>query len=346
MGALITTIAEIKTHIAVNLANNIESIRPYIEEAEIKYIKPILGSAFYEELLAEYESSGSGSGDPIESFEELLMKIQRPLVYFAYAMYAPTGNIQISDSGFHIATTETKKTAFQWQVTDAVDSWLELAHQGIDQLLEFLELNIEDYPSWKDSDGYTVFRETFITTAKEFSGFVNIHNSRRVFITLKSIMKKVEEFELMNVLGEDFYNELKADVLDESSGSGSGDGIESDNLVIFPWIKSAVAHLTVARAAVDNYIQLSADGVHMIATSGVNMKAKKTADQAATMPYVVAAERDGKAYLHKLRDYLNKNASEEKYATYYESDLYEEIEDGNYTPSGLTNDSTKKIFRM
>ncbi len=340
--SLIESIAEIKEHLAINMTSQIKTLRPYIEQAQIKFIKPVLGAALYNALVAEYESSGSSSST---TMSDLLEQVQRPLAYLSYSLYLPTGNIMASDSGIHISVTDTKKQAFQWQVDEFQNSLLELGFTAIEELYIFLEENLEDYPTWESSEAYTTFRETFIQTAKEFQKYINIHSSRRVFVAIMPVMKKIEEFEIANVLGEDLYNEMKED-LTGGSGSGSGEAILAEHQEILPWIKAACAHLTVARAATDQNIELNANGVHMIATSGVNMNAKKSAGNDAISPFIYAAQRDGQAYLHKIRDYLNKNASEEKFAKYYSSDLYEELESDEYTPRSFTNSKDKKSFRI
>lgn len=342
--ALIETIEEVKTHIAVNLTTEIENLIPYIEEAETRFIRPILGDELYAELLEQFEAGGSSSGSGISNYDDLLKKVQRPLIYFAYCLYEPTGNIQISDSGFHIAVNENKKAAFEWQVNRVVNSWYDIAYTGIDNLLEYLEDNIEDYPQWSSSTAFTILKSNFIVRASDFNKYFDIHNSRRVFVTIKAIMTKIEDFEIANAIGSDLYAEIKAQLLETGSGSGSGAGISAANEILLPWIKNAVAHLSISRAATDKLIQINHDGVHVV--NYASEVSKRAAVPEELTPLVAAAEKDGRAYLHKLRDYLNKSATEELYAAYYNSDLYEELEDDETTPNSLSNDSEKKSYRL
>ena len=55
---LFQTISEIKEFLPISVGNDFNRLKPHIENAENKYIKPLLGSAMYDELQEFYSEIG------------------------------------------------------------------------------------------------------------------------------------------------------------------------------------------------------------------------------------------------------------------------------------------------
>ncbi len=330
MSALFKTLDEVKEYLAVNIGSNIDSILPSIRRAEKKFIIPLLGKEQYEDLLDWYHESsgsvsgsdsGSGSGIPLTDQEQqdLLEKVQEPLINLAYLLYIPIGNLQISDSGFGVAETANKKIAAQWRIDDLKESFEDGGNEGLDFLLEFLEDNADTYDLWKGSSAYTVFKQFFINTAKEFSQLYDIRGSRLTFLALTATMKKVEEFQIASVISQPLFDEIKTQIAGELS---------ADNKILLDdHIKPALAHLTVSRAAVDLTVQITEAGIFIKKVEDEKIQSKAKAPDPNISAVITAARTDGMAYIERMESFLNENA--DKYPLYKASDLFDDTDNAS-----------------
>jgi len=341
MSALFKTIAEIKEHLAVNLASNINSLLPYIKRAESKYIISVLGKDQYKDLMSWYHqdsgsSSSSGSGIPLTENEQqdLLEKVQEPLANLAYLLYIPMGNVQASDGGFTVMETTNKKIASQYRIEDLKKSFREAGHEGIDTLLEFLEDNADTYNLWKSSSAYTVFKQFFINTAGDFSEYYNISSSRLTFLAMKSTMKKIEEFEIRQVISKALFDKIKAEI----AGTLSAD----NQTLLDDYIKPAVAHLTIARAAIDLPVAVTDSGLFIGSIVGEKISQKKKAPDPNISALIGAAQRDGQAYIEQMERFLNDNP--DKYPEYKASDIFDDAD--NASKNDLDNKSTNSHYAV
>lgn len=343
--ALFKTVTDIKNYISVNVTTEFDTIKPYIEQAQIKFIKPVLGKILYNKLVDWVDSEDSD--DSTGFMDDLLIKVKLPLIYYAYYLYAPIGNIQIGDRGFQIDTSETKKTAFEWQIDKVMESWLNTAHDFIEELILWLEEFVEEHDSdsgiihedivaWANSDAYTISHDLFINTADDFNEEMFINKSRRLFVALRPIMKSIERKHILPVLGEDYYNELKNAIQDRK--------ISSDNQVIINKIRPALAHLTISRALSEISVDILPEGNFINWKQGI-INAKRPAGLNYISWLKQELKKDGDTELREVQLYLDQNANTSKYSTYYNSDKY--FEDSDPTIRGeYENDTDSGIIVM
>lgn len=315
--ALIKNIADLKEHFPISADFNLNGIDPYIARVESEIIIPNIGQDQYDDLNTAYNS-----GTPTANQQKLIDKIQPVIAQFAFLYYIPVGQLTIDNAGIRIASDEKMKAAFERQIDDLKDSTMRNGYAALEDLLKFLEANKATYTIWAGSSAYTVFKEFFITSATEFSKYYNIQNSRLTFNSLKAAMRKVEEFNVHACLDDDTYDTLKAQVL-----SGS---VSSDNEKLLNFIKPAVAYLTIANGLTDMNVKVGDSGVVTFRNiSTTTNKAYEATSDKIQDAIIKKATEDGNAYLKRLRDFLNKNASDSNYTTYFESDLYIDLEESD-----------------
>jgi hypothetical protein len=336
--ALFRTVEEIKQYISVNVSTEIDTILPYIKQSEIKFIKPVLGAEQYNALVKYYNDEGSFSGsDSAEyynKYDELIEKVQLPLVNYAYSIYMPIGAVQISEQGVQIISTDTKKTAFEWQVDKVEKSFLNTAFDFTEELLKWLEENKEYFPLWVNSDAYTEEKNLIINTAKDFNEWFFISESRRLFIQLKSIMKSIEKKYIITTIYQELYDEIKNEILTDT--------VSADNLILLNIMKPAIAHLTMERAISELSIKIIPEGVFESSILNINEKRAASLDRVALLKDNL--HRDGNAEIKELQAYLDVNASATKYVAYYNSDLYIDPVGATSERGEFKNDSTKGLF--
>ena len=329
---LINTIDELRELIAINTNSNYEDIKPYIQQAELKFIKPVIGKDLYNELLASISEASSSSDT---DYTGLLQKVRLPLAYYAYYLALPILNVQVSSGGIHIVTNENKKTAFPWQIEQLSNSWLNTAHDFIESLLEYLEENISDFPTWKDSSARVDSLSLFITSANEFNDSYFINGSRRLYSALKPILKSVEQKYIKPTIGDDLFDAIK----DELQSSG---GLSDDTTAVLDIIRPCMAHFTMARALVELPLDIIPNSVFEVTEQiGGKVRQPSKADKIALLREELT--KDARAELKQLQEYLDTNASATKYAEYFNSTLYQAPVDG-VNRGEFVNDQTKGFY--
>ncbi len=329
---LFTTIAQIKEYVAINLANEFNAIKPYIKQAETKFIKPVIGKDMYNDIDTYLQSSDQSD----EKYNELIDRIRLPLIYYACYLYAPIGNVQVSSTGIHIVVNENKKTAFEWQIDKLEQSWLNTAHDFIEEVIEYLNENASTFTKWRESDEYIKAHSLFILSAKQFNEYVFINNSRRLYSALTPIIEDIERKYILPTIGTDMFNALKED---QQSSSGPSEY----NEILINKIASAVAKLSMARAVKEFSIEIIPNALfEKVVQVTQNAKQSASADKMAI--YINELTDNGKAEIKGIQEYLDETASETIFTEYFESDLYIAPSVDNPNRGEFLNDSTKGLF--
>lgn len=317
--ALIKDIADLLKHVPLSKTLKLVHVTPSIEAAEIKYIIPEIGQEMYDELDAAYNAEEELS----EEYAALLSKVQRALANFAALLYMPIAEVNFSDAGIQRQETDTNKTAFIRQIKNLEESFLKAGYDAIEVLLKFLEANKDDYGTWAESSAYTISKELFINTAEDFNKVVNIGSSRRFFNSVRQTIRKVEEFNVKPVVGDELYEELK-----EQIETGE---VSEENEPLVSLIKKAVAHLTVADSLTSRVATIS-DYAGLIHPNTGALEFASASEKAAS-DYVEERIKkettDGETYIAKLRDYLYKNV--DTYPLFKASDAYVEDSKDSFT---------------
>jgi hypothetical protein len=306
--SLITNIAQVRSASTINISNTLTNFQPYIDEAELRFIKPYIGETFYD--LLDEVVNGSGSSD-YSKYDILLLRIRIPLALYAMWIGADEIAVSISAQGIQTIETPSHRPAMQYQIMNLKESWIARANTNMDLLLKYLENHKEDFPEYSPVDN-----DLFIHNATEFQKVIDIRESRRVFISLKPIITSIEKKYIRPTLGMEYFDELK-EVLN-SSGSSA---ISDDDQAVLDLIRPALAHLTLERALLEISIDVLDWGVFETSSNTfdkVQGKANANRDRIGVM--VDACEKDGEAELKELQEYLDTNASASRYVTYYNSD--------------------------
>jgi hypothetical protein len=307
--ALFKNTEELKQFVPATVTFDFEAVKPFIHQAEVKYIMPYLGVDQFNALRVAYQANSLSNAQT-----KLLELVRIPLANFAFALFVPVGQLQIAASGIQQGGSKDKKAAAQWQIDELQTSFMNAGYDAIDPMLEYLEENKLLFPAWASSTAYTVLKQFFINTARQFSEFVWINESRRTFLTLRAHMKKTEEFSILPITCKPLFAELKSQIL---SGSISG-----ANQALLNLIRPAVAHLTIARAIEELSVVFSENGIQVANNVGSTYtKGKEPASDARLQRLKCQAQADGETYLARIRELLEEDLT--AYPLYRESPCYQ-----------------------
>ncbi len=308
--SLITTISQLRLLSTISISNSLENWQPYIDEAQESFIRPLLG----DDLMDLLESEANSSASEESQYAGLIEKVIKPLGLYSLWLGVDEMSVSVSSSGIQVIESPSHKQAPRYMIVNLKERWLSRAHVNADLMLKFLEKSKSDYPLWINQDS-----DLFISNAIEFNKYVNIRESRRVFLALKPVMRSIEKKYIRATLGEDLFNELK-----EAINNSASEELSSDNQALVDLICPAIAHLSMARALHEISVDVLDWGVFETATSSFDdIKSKSSANSERIASMIEVNQHDGDAEIKELQEYLDNNACSTKYAAYFNCDLYQ-----------------------
>lgn len=308
MGYLFNTTAEIKQFITVGTNFSPEAVEPYLAPAAERYLRPWLEGQL-DELVTAYNA-----GPLSPPLDALLPYVQRALINLAFWHYAPTAHLLINDAGISVATSEVFKPASMGKATEFRDELIAAGFDAIEPMLEFLEDNVVDYPIWAVSPAPTRNRELFINTSRVFSDSYPLKEGRRTFEHLRPLMKQVETFNILPILGQTYFDEIKFEILNDS--------LSIPNQTALDIIRNASAHLTIAAGLTRSWVALTADGVATSERIAIQENVKQKSSGGITQVSALAEKsiQTGDAFVNQLHQHLYNNLPD--YPTFENGEAY------------------------
>ncbi len=212
---LISTIDELKQYIAIDENAKMDTLKLYITEAEQQFLLPLLGKTFYDALIAAYDDV---NGDiDAEGFDENLKLIfpyiQRPLSYYAQLLAIKPLSASFGELGLRQDRGQDNDPAPRWMIEDLQLESLKRGDTHAEKLLLFLEENASategDYEQWfADIVANTKMSGLIVYGTAIAQKYIDINNSRRVFLQLKATIQTLERRYVPKLVGQDQYDEL------------------------------------------------------------------------------------------------------------------------------------------
>lgn len=336
---LLKTLDELKGYVAVAMQQLAPAIALELAEAETQVLAPVLGAPLLAWLQAQYDAASfDRAGASLAA--QLLRAAQAPLARLAIVNGVVTHQLSLDNTGVHIMSTETSKTAFQWQTNQYQALLQRRGLANLDALVQWLEDHADDSDelrAWAASAAGQRHREELFTRTADFQKYENISSSRAVFEALGPMRRRLERFELGPVLGEDFLQELRDQVRTRDLTS------ENENL-LRAYVYPALASLTIGHAVPELGLALNGDGIDLQiariddsnskeADAGLDQLLQRKATQALL---------DGARYLRQLTSYLDRTASATRFATYFQSPTYTAPDQ----PAPVVNTPTSKTYKF
>lgn len=305
------TIEEFRGCVEANAGIDLLSITPSIKAAELKFLKPLLGPAYYDSLSNRYNT------DTIILSEEteLVEHIQVAIANLALYLYVPIGEVQITDGGMRRGDSENAPGAYKYQVKELQKALLERGFEYIELVLEHLDQSPTSFVEWFESEAYNNYRKAFIRNGTEFEQlYSSIRFPRRMYTLLRTTMLNLQQLTIANTIGEDTYIELANKYLDDAPVFTT----EQEQLLAY--LKPAIAHLTIARGIAHIIATMDENGVHVLTQfndTTTDTGKRAPASNVHLNMLINEAKNVGEAWLTKAITYMNTVASETVFGSYY-----------------------------
>lgn len=210
MQILFSEIAQVRDFITVDISSDLRTIKPYIYQAENRFIKEIIGKDLLEILRTYVENPTPADPDK----DALLEKVRYPLINYAYRFSSDRLNVNISDRGMTVLNTDSEVPAAEWRITNVKDEFLVAAGDGAEDLIEFLEDNKAAYPEWETSDAYSFQKRYFINNAEDVKRVTGKEMKRMHFIKHRQDLNLFETEKIEAVTCTDLFDRLKTTIKD------------------------------------------------------------------------------------------------------------------------------------
>lgn len=253
--ALVTTISEIKA-LLPRLVSNLseESTLPNFDRAEEKYLVPLIGRAFYNDLKTKYAANSLDA-----AYLAVKPKVQLVVSAYGILMELPLMQAMITDQGVRQANTQTLPAAYKHQYNSMKNGVAEAALDGVEVLLQFLFDNKADYADWTASEEYKSFGALLIKTGVEFDQYVRLHNPMRTFWAMRNIMADAQENYVRNSIGPDLLEYL----------NGLASPSDGEKYVL-KLLKKALANYTIKHALAQLSARIDHNGFTIVVGDGEN----------------------------------------------------------------------------
>jgi hypothetical protein len=294
---------------------------------------PVLGKELYNTLQEEYESAVTDNTFGTDLQKKLLhhcRKVTGPL--FCYH-YAPKTEVQVSDSGVHRSETSNLKAAYQYQGTRYREENFNEGQFCIENLLQFLEDNIEDFGTWASSAEFQQYRSLFIKTATAFNQLFPSASPQRNYFALRPKMVDVQEVHIRSFLGEELYESLLEKAKDNPQV------FTDKEKVLMERINKAIAYYTVATAAPFLAVKIGSAGLTITAAASFSSNDEENTRAGVAdnnlRHYIESCSNSGAMWLEQAAIYMKNNAADFASWTGLPTDDAEEDETALNTVFGL-----------
>lgn len=244
---LIKTIEEILKYVPMDVNLHYEKILPFIDDAQRKFIKPLLGDDYYTAFVTDYTDNtnpaGVNDGMDADNFA-LLPYVQRSLAHYAAFLSVPHLGTAIGSAGIQEQFTNNSRPAPAYKVRSLQLQYINQADQFADELLEYLEENASalKYGTWyADIDANTAMAGTIVYSTKIASKHIDINESRRVFLRLKKRILDIEKNDVKKMVCADQYDDFVTQIKTGSLTAANEALLE----LIEPYIAKKALYLTI-----------------------------------------------------------------------------------------------------
>jgi hypothetical protein len=211
-------------------------------------------------------------------------------------------NVSVSDQGFQRIESERTKGLFHYQEENLKKYFGNAGFNGLDDVLVFLEENIELFHEFKYKENYTVLKESFLPTVNVIEKIpFNIHGSRLIFLALRPMIAYVEDTDIRKVIGETIYQEIKTEMVKDDPSTKVKN--------ILPYIRKPLIYLSSALLMEETGATLDEKGLFFEAIDPTyrGEKKKEPSKENRIAAMIARNRRIGLDYLETLKRFLSKN---------------------------------------
>lgn len=301
---------ELTHYVRVDVNMKFDKFSQFIERAEQKFVKPLLGDELYTELNAAY-STDSLSNDQAT----LLPYVQSTIALYSAFLSINQMGVKVGDLGIQQQVSQNSQPAPAYKVNSVKEDYIASADTAADNLLEFLESASQlskdqpeaerRYATWYESDANTAMSGLIVYKTSIANRHIDIQNSRRLFLRLKKRIREIESGTVRRLICDKQYETLVSQITHPSEMT-----FESMKLIelIEPIISKRALYATLPMLPVS----INADGIFLQSSNDSVIQKTQASDAEKARYLDMLKNGEDTGYLAdeiRLKEYVASHAN-------------------------------------
>jgi hypothetical protein len=288
---LFNTVEELRECLSTVHKNNSSSLLSYVATAETLHLVPALGEGLVEQL---GNLPATGAEPRLVALRE---KLRKALAYYVVLEAAPFLATVVNEMGVTEASAPNVAPTRQWSYNNLVESAAATADKLLDVALAWLDLHAADFVDELDSSEYRSRKRLLIASAEELGHYVATAGSRRFFLALLPTLRRVEDFDIEDLLGADLLEQLR-----EGLASGLPPTPAAKELLRL--VRPVLAHRAIAQGVVSLSVALTGTSLRLLSDNEA-VRQRQAASPEALSALSQQAHGYADKYQAKLATYLD-----------------------------------------
>ena len=280
---------------------NFDTVLPFVKVAERQF-KQEIGTELYAFLNTGGFANGSEEAD-------LLELAQAYVAWTAYDLAFPHLKLRVGDMGLMKSSPANTIAVTKWEYVDTREANLQMADLFAELFWEQLE---EIQPEqWKGSNAYELRNQYFVRSASELKLHVSwLGRNSRMFQKLLPYLEDAEENYLRREITDAVMDGMKTKLQDANAA------LDTKEKALLKRIKKAVSLQAVELAM--PYLPLAIDekGLREVRKKDGTQE-EEIAEKTYRNRLLIALRKDARTALTQVLEYLDANATDSYWASYY-----------------------------
>jgi len=191
--------------------------------------------------------------------DELVYRVQMAVCLFGYRDYAQNADATHTSTG-RTARQDKDSDVLNLRLIESDDlALMRKCLKAIDRLIKYIDE--QGFTEWISSDIYKQTRDLLIWNADLYEQYFPIDRNNRVFLMLVPMMRKAQLDHILPRVGQTVYDGILEKVvamgrLSTGSGSGAGDGMTTEDRVLYDLMCYPIAEMAISEAYLKLPVQL------------------------------------------------------------------------------------------
>lgn len=222
---------QLSEFVKISQNSKLEDYQQAMRLMQSKWIKPIIGKAQLDLLIEKTKTD-----DFTDEEREFLHAVRFPAAILTQYHSIGSGNITLTEGGFSVPKSEQIAPASQFRINQYKDELEMSAQAALSDLLEWLQENGENHPSYWNSDERKSAMGRFIRDARVFNQFTSLDVDHFIFRNLNYLISRTEDTLIENILCQDLYDHMKTELEAGSDLGAYADLLKPIREVLVPFV--------------------------------------------------------------------------------------------------------------
>jgi len=249
---LFNNVTELKSSLGTVHKNlNPDTLLSFIGQAEALYLVPMLG----EGLVAQLGNLPAEA--PPAHLVALRGKFRAALAYYVVLEAAPFLSVAFGELGISEQSTQGAAPSRQWVYYNFVEAAAAAGDKLLDLALAWLDTHAADYAEELDSAEYRSRKRLLISSAAQLGEYVATAGSRRFFQALLPTLRRVEDFDIADLLGDELLEQLR-------DGLAGGEEPRAETRKLLGLVRPVLAHRAIAQGVLSLSVALTGTSLRLL----------------------------------------------------------------------------------